>query len=671
MPRVEHDVFVSYSSRDAAYAERLEQALVANGLSVFRDRTGLLAGQRFPAALEHALESSSAVVFLISPAALDSNWVEEERNYAIVLANRKDGRPRLISAIVGDALPPGFLSSRHAVDLRTRFEDGLSHLLRVLESDDAPPPAEAAVPPSLAWLAFFPEGLLAPVYRSLVASRGIAKDAGQAESEGLLIQYRGRGAPLCGLTPGALFYARSALADPPGTAREILRHLDRETEQNDVFLSGLPPVGRGRLLLLRDCLDLERTASPVWRPLTELGRRRWDLARALASYALEEEESRLALEINQRILDKGGASSGRDLLFHARILLALNESLQAWAIYDVQRGADFFADPGTDLRARISHTLDWAKAAKDSGQGRTFHSEILSGYRRMLALLEDQAAADPCPWRALRADLLNNKATQLSVFGDQDKWIEAQADLDQAEGLYADMGETARALDVGSNVVAHTLDRQGSAPEPPPGLSQRVERLETLARDLPAGPEVFFFLYQKARLLRRQGRVEDAIRAYGTAARVAQNAYLESRSAIAQRWVLRLAHDAGTLSRDRYVGDLEACIADLERQADAWSVNALREALRDLAVVLLEDNPPKAADVLLRAVRVEMLNLLRKRPPVLDRLFELLSLLHGVRAGPLAGLVEREEVERLNRFLGLPDWFGLRWEDIEEARSRL
>ena len=74
-----HDVFLSYSHRDTSLAERLERELGKRDLSVYRDKTGLLGGDGFPPALEHALESSRNVVFLISSASLRSKSVEEEQ----------------------------------------------------------------------------------------------------------------------------------------------------------------------------------------------------------------------------------------------------------------------------------------------------------------------------------------------------------------------------------------------------------------------------------------------------------------------------------------------------------------------------------------------------------------------------------------------------------------
>jgi hypothetical protein len=74
----QYDVFVSYSSTDAPWAARLEQALVAAGLAVFRDKTRLDAGDKWDSKIREALNSSQHLVALWSGAAKNSDWVGKE-----------------------------------------------------------------------------------------------------------------------------------------------------------------------------------------------------------------------------------------------------------------------------------------------------------------------------------------------------------------------------------------------------------------------------------------------------------------------------------------------------------------------------------------------------------------------------------------------------------------
>jgi hypothetical protein len=73
------DVFISYSSSDAAWAERLEKDLTARGVSVFRDQARLTAGEKWDDALRDELADSQHLLLLWSnDHAGKSKWVGEE-----------------------------------------------------------------------------------------------------------------------------------------------------------------------------------------------------------------------------------------------------------------------------------------------------------------------------------------------------------------------------------------------------------------------------------------------------------------------------------------------------------------------------------------------------------------------------------------------------------------
>ena len=61
-----YDVFISYTRRDAAWAEKLESNLVSRGLRVYRDQTRLTAGDEWEPALRDAIVDSRALVVLWS-----------------------------------------------------------------------------------------------------------------------------------------------------------------------------------------------------------------------------------------------------------------------------------------------------------------------------------------------------------------------------------------------------------------------------------------------------------------------------------------------------------------------------------------------------------------------------------------------------------------------------
>jgi TIR domain len=78
-------IFLSYSQKDLKQAMLLEQQLKSRGVSVWRDQTQLLAGQRWPKRLGEEIAKRDALLLLWSGNAADSNFVELEWTTALAL----------------------------------------------------------------------------------------------------------------------------------------------------------------------------------------------------------------------------------------------------------------------------------------------------------------------------------------------------------------------------------------------------------------------------------------------------------------------------------------------------------------------------------------------------------------------------------------------------------
>lgn len=76
------DVFISYSSKDIAWAKKLERVLENQGLNVWRDKSRLEAGERVPNVVSAVLREAKAVVTIWSDDAVISDWVRHETSYA-------------------------------------------------------------------------------------------------------------------------------------------------------------------------------------------------------------------------------------------------------------------------------------------------------------------------------------------------------------------------------------------------------------------------------------------------------------------------------------------------------------------------------------------------------------------------------------------------------------
>ncbi|MCY4526763.1 MAG: toll/interleukin-1 receptor domain-containing protein, partial [Anaerolineaceae bacterium] len=94
-------LFLSYSHKDGAMAQRLAQGLQARGFALWYDRE-LRPGERWLQRLTRAARDCAALLLLMSPAAEQSPWVEME--LCIALRYRRPVLPLALQGHHFDAL---------------------------------------------------------------------------------------------------------------------------------------------------------------------------------------------------------------------------------------------------------------------------------------------------------------------------------------------------------------------------------------------------------------------------------------------------------------------------------------------------------------------------------------------------------------------------------------
>jgi hypothetical protein len=122
-----HDVFLSYSRRDAELMARLRDDLRAAGLTIWTDDALLPGTESWKRALETAISGARTVVALLSPDAKASEWVERELDTA-------DAHGIRIFPVIGRGEPfdsvPFLLVRAQYADLRDeRYVGGLAGLV--------------------------------------------------------------------------------------------------------------------------------------------------------------------------------------------------------------------------------------------------------------------------------------------------------------------------------------------------------------------------------------------------------------------------------------------------------------------------------------------------------------------------------------------------------------
>ncbi len=133
MERIMFDVFISYANSDRDVAERLVSALRASNVSGWLDKADIAAGDSIPSAVRAALKGSKAVLVLLSPRSLQSEWVQFEIGAAEALG--KKIVPVIVSGEHLEKQFPAILGNRQWIDARHQsHEDVVRDIERSLES---------------------------------------------------------------------------------------------------------------------------------------------------------------------------------------------------------------------------------------------------------------------------------------------------------------------------------------------------------------------------------------------------------------------------------------------------------------------------------------------------------------------------------------------------------
>jgi len=130
-------VFISHATADAHFAHRLADDLQRLDLQVWIAPESIRPGEGWVSAIERGLEESSHMVVVLTPAALESQWVKKETDVAI--ARERKGRIGVIPLDVKPCEVPLLLSSYQMVSFRRDYNAGLSQLATNLGLCVAPP----------------------------------------------------------------------------------------------------------------------------------------------------------------------------------------------------------------------------------------------------------------------------------------------------------------------------------------------------------------------------------------------------------------------------------------------------------------------------------------------------------------------------------------------------
>ena len=120
-------VFISYSRKDISFVELLAGDLKKNGMDVWYDLSRLEGGSRWRAEIEKAIRNSQYVIVVLSPASVESEWVEREFLFASNL------KRKIIPLLYRPCeIPLGYLDLNYIDVQGENYTENFNKLLRVL-----------------------------------------------------------------------------------------------------------------------------------------------------------------------------------------------------------------------------------------------------------------------------------------------------------------------------------------------------------------------------------------------------------------------------------------------------------------------------------------------------------------------------------------------------------
>jgi alpha-glucoside transport system substrate-binding protein len=130
-------VFICHAHEDAEFARQLADDLQAAGYRVWMAPDSIEPGEKWLDAIGRGLEESGVFVLLLTPNAVNSNWVKDETNVAISLSNENVARFFVLS-VQSTGNVPLMWRQRQYVRFDEDYESGLAVLLKAISTTPTP-----------------------------------------------------------------------------------------------------------------------------------------------------------------------------------------------------------------------------------------------------------------------------------------------------------------------------------------------------------------------------------------------------------------------------------------------------------------------------------------------------------------------------------------------------
>lgn len=178
-------VFISYSRQDLNFVQGFAQALMSNGVEVWWDLSSLQGGDNWTNEIPQAIENSDLCIVVLSPNAVQSEWVQKEYTYAL------NHQKRIIPVLYQACKIPFALVNINFIDLQgANYQKGMEQVLQlsregtqnrqqvlqpsVQQNDPVPPAVAGNVPSAIFGAIWFEHNLPWGIYFGMRIHAGLA-----------------------------------------------------------------------------------------------------------------------------------------------------------------------------------------------------------------------------------------------------------------------------------------------------------------------------------------------------------------------------------------------------------------------------------------------------------------------------------------------------------------
>lgn len=124
--------FISYSSKDSEFVERLVNDLSKSRKKVWWDRWEIKIGDSITKKINEGIDRNDYLILVLSPNSVRSAWVEKELN-AGLMRELQSRNVVVLPILIADCNIPPLIADKRYADFRSNYGQGLAELLVVIQ----------------------------------------------------------------------------------------------------------------------------------------------------------------------------------------------------------------------------------------------------------------------------------------------------------------------------------------------------------------------------------------------------------------------------------------------------------------------------------------------------------------------------------------------------------